>query len=65
MQLSSIDDMRVDGKFKVGSDVPEGQASINALLGECFDIQQELKAAAEDGERAQHPEVNGNPKASD
>ena len=51
--------MRVDGKFKVGSDVPEGQGSINALLAECFDIQHELRVAVENGERAEQPEVNG------
>ena len=42
--------MRVDGKFMVGTDVPEGQGSVNALLAECFDLQYELKVEAEEHE---------------
>ena len=40
--------MRVDGKFLVGSDIPEGQASVNALLADCYDISYELRAQAEE-----------------
>jgi hypothetical protein len=40
--------MRVDGKFMVGQDIPEGQGSVNALLAECFDLSYELRVAAED-----------------
>ena len=47
-QLNSIDNMRVDGKFYVGTDIPEGQGSINALLAECYDIAWELRAAVDD-----------------
>ena len=47
-QLSSIDNMRADGKFMVGSDIPEGQGSVSALLAECFEIQYELKVQAEE-----------------
>ena len=43
--------MRVDGKFFVGSDIPEGQASINALLAECYDLAYELRAAVVDDEK--------------
>ena len=46
--------MRVDGKFMVGSDIPEGQGSVTALLAECFDIQYELKVQAE--ERDAYPD---------
>ena len=49
-KLSSIDNMRVDGKFMVGKDIPEGQGSVSALLAECFDLQYELKVEAEDSE---------------
>ena len=35
--------MRVDGKFMVGNDVPEGQGSVNGLLAECFDQLYELR----------------------
>lgn len=40
--------MRVDGKFMVGSDIPEGQGSVNSLLAECFDLIYELRIEAED-----------------
>lgn len=50
MKLNSIDNMRVDGKFYVGSDIPEGQGSVNALLAECYDIVWELRAAVADEE---------------
>ena len=39
--------MRVDGKFMVGSDVPEGQGSVSELLAECFELNYELRIAAE------------------
>ena len=42
--------MRVDGKFMIGHDIPEGQASVNNLLAECFDMAYELRNAAEDAE---------------
>jgi len=51
MKLNSIDNMRVDGKFLVGNDIPEGQGNVNDLLAECFDLSYELRVAAEtDGE---------------
>ncbi len=40
--------MRVDGKFVVGSDIPEGQGSVTELLAECFDLNYELRVAAEE-----------------
>lgn len=42
--------MRVDGKFYVGSDIPEGQGSVNALLAECYDIVWELRASVAEKE---------------
>lgn len=47
MQLNSIDNMRSDGKFMVGSDVPEGQGQLNALMSECFELAYELRVEAE------------------
>lgn len=47
MKLNSLDDMRVDGKFMVGDDVPEGQAAVTELLAECFDLNYELRLAVE------------------
>lgn len=48
MKLNSIDNMRVDGKFQVGKDIPEGQGSVIGLLSECYDLAYELRTAAED-----------------
>ena len=42
--------MRVDGKFLVGNDIPEGQGSVNALLAECYDISYELRAKGEEND---------------
>ncbi|CAG8043565.1 unnamed protein product [Penicillium salamii] len=50
MKLNSIDNMRVDGKFYVGPDIPEGQGSVNNLLAECYDFVWELRAAVVDEE---------------
>ncbi|KAJ5468592.1 hypothetical protein N7475_006344 [Penicillium sp. IBT 31633x] len=50
MKLNSIDNMRVDGKFYVGADIPEGQGSVNNLLAECYDLVWELRAAVVDEE---------------
>ncbi|KAL9593200.1 MAG: hypothetical protein Q9219_007646 [cf. Caloplaca sp. 3 TL-2023] len=50
MKLHSIDNMRIDGKFMIGSDIPEGQASANSLLAECFELNYELRVQAEDND---------------
>jgi len=47
MKLNSIDNMRVDGKFMIGQDIPEGQGSVNELLAECFELSYDLRVAAE------------------
>ena len=39
--------MRVDGKFQIGKDIPEGQGAVNDLLAECYDLAYELRTAAE------------------
>lgn len=40
--------MRVDGKFYIGSDLPEGQGGVNELLAECYDLCYDLRANADD-----------------
>ncbi|KAK0256759.1 hypothetical protein LTS16_000277 [Friedmanniomyces endolithicus] len=50
MKLNSIDNMKKDGKFMVGNDIPEGQASVTALLAECFDIAYELREQSQQEE---------------
>ncbi|KAI1126317.1 hypothetical protein F5Y10DRAFT_213850 [Nemania abortiva] len=56
MKLNSIDNMRVDGKFLVADDIPEGQGSVTELLSECFDLNYELRIAAEDASGSQTPD---------
>lgn len=53
MQLNSIDNMRVDGKFMVGDEIPDGQGSVTQLLEECFDLAYELRNDAEDSSSAE------------
>lgn len=52
LQLNSIDSMRVDGKFYVGDDIPEGQGSINDLLAQCYDLCYEIRADADEAAEA-------------
>lgn len=61
MQLNSIDNMRVDGKFMVGDDIPEGQGSISELLAECFELNYELRVAAEEAAERQEEEESQSP----
>lgn len=60
MKLSSIDNMRVDGRFIVNGDIPEGQGRLNALLAECFDICYELRTAEADTRT--ETEIEGSPE---
>ncbi|KAK8099180.1 uncharacterized protein PG998_012421 [Apiospora kogelbergensis] len=48
MKLNSIDNLRVDGKFLVSGDIPEGQGSVSELLSQCYDLNYELRVAAEE-----------------
>lgn len=59
MKLNSIDNMKKDGKFMVGNDIPEGQGSVTALLAECFDLAYDLRNEAEDREEEDAPGVSG------
>lgn len=47
MKLNSIDNMRKDGKFVVGKDIPEGQGAVNDLLAECYSLAYDLRNEAE------------------
>lgn len=51
MKLSSIDNMRVDGKFMVGDEIPDGQAAVIQLLEDCFEIAYQLRYQAEENEK--------------
>lgn len=39
--------MRVDGKFMIGTEIPEGQGSINSLLAECYELSHDLRVEDE------------------
>lgn len=52
--------MRVDGKFMVGKDIPEGQGSVNGLLAQCYDLMYDLRLQAEEGDKE-----NGSPDDDD
>ncbi|KAI1211775.1 uncharacterized protein F4807DRAFT_419005 [Annulohypoxylon truncatum] len=64
MKLHSIDNMRVDGKFMVGEDIPEGQGSVAELLAECFDLNYELRVAAESSTGSPTPEPHTKSESS-
>lgn len=51
MKLNSLDNMRVDGKFVVNNDIPEGQGSVSELLAECFELNYDLRVEAEEKEK--------------
>ncbi|KAG9190688.1 hypothetical protein G6011_08776 [Alternaria panax] len=50
MKLNSIDNMRVDGKFMVGDEIPDGQGRVTQLLEECFELAYDLRNDAEDND---------------
>lgn len=60
MKLNSLDNMKVDGKFVVNGDIPEGQGSVTELLAECFDLNYDLRVAAEEFSETNSPKTNGN-----
>ncbi|CAZ79265.1 unnamed protein product [Tuber melanosporum] len=47
MKLASIENMRADGRFMVGNDIPEGQGRVNSLLAECFEICHDLRTSCQ------------------
>ncbi|CAO2658749.1 Nn.00g064720.m01.CDS01 [Neocucurbitaria sp. VM-36] len=47
MKLNSIDNMRVDGKFMVGDEIPDGQGRVTQLLEDCFELAYDLRNDAE------------------
>ena len=59
MKLNSIDNMRVDGKFMVGDEIPDGQGAVTLLLAECFDLAYELRNEAEDSGSAEKSDGSG------
>ncbi|PNS19440.1 UPF0662 protein [Sphaceloma murrayae] len=59
MKLNSIDNMKKDGKFMVGNDIPEGQGAVIALLAECFDLAYDLRNEAEEKSEEDADGING------
>ncbi len=56
--------MRVDGKFMVGNDIPEGQGNVTELLAECFELNYELRVAAEELEEGGNEAPTSQPVVS-
>lgn len=52
MKLNSIDNMRVDGKFMVGDEIPDGQGRVTQLLEDCFELAYDLRNDAEESSSA-------------
>ncbi|OQO05270.1 hypothetical protein B0A48_09037 [Cryoendolithus antarcticus] len=50
MKLNSIDNMKKDGAFRIGDEIPEGQGSCISLLAECFEMAYELRTEAQEKE---------------
>jgi hypothetical protein len=46
LELNSIDNMKVDGKFMVGNDIPDGQGAVIGLMEECFELTTQLQVQA-------------------
>jgi hypothetical protein len=44
--------MRVDGKFMVGEEIPDGQGRVTQLLEECFELAYDLRTDAADNSSA-------------
>ncbi|QPG77226.1 hypothetical protein FOA43_004633 [Brettanomyces nanus] len=64
LKLASIDNDAANGIFKVDGQIPPGQATLTALLAECFDILHELKVdyydkAASNGEFTETENIIG------
>lgn len=67
--------MREDGKFYINGEIPEGQASVTALLSDCFELAYDLRndASEERGEEGtshdapdddeDHEEKHGGPSS--
>jgi hypothetical protein len=59
MKLTSIDNMRVDGKFMIGNEIPDGQAAVVGLLEDCFELAFQLRYQAEENERSDEGDAKG------
>ncbi|KAF1814590.1 hypothetical protein P152DRAFT_456860 [Eremomyces bilateralis CBS 781.70] len=65
LKLNSIDNMRVEGKFMVGNDIPDGQGAVTQLLEECFEIAYDLRNQAEDAETQERGDAGEGEKDDD
>jgi hypothetical protein len=50
--------MKVDGKFMIGNDIPDGQGAVIALMEECFELLYQLREQAEEASEEAEPEVS-------
>jgi hypothetical protein len=48
--------MKIDGKFMVGDDIPDGQGAVIALMEECFELSYQLREQAQEAEASEEAE---------
>ena len=49
--------MKIDGKFMVGEDIPDGQGAVISLMEECFELSYQLREQAEEAEASEETET--------
>jgi hypothetical protein len=49
--------MKIDGKFMVGEDIPDGQGAVIALMEECFELSYQLREQAQGASEEAESEV--------
>lgn len=49
--------MKIDGKFMVGEDIPDGQGAVIALMEECFELSYQLREQAQEASEEAEREV--------
>lgn len=58
--------MKVDGKFMIGEDIPDGQGAVISLMEECFELSYQLREQAQEAnEEAQSDVPAPNPVVID
>ncbi|RKF57820.1 UPF0662 protein C30C2.08 [Golovinomyces cichoracearum] len=48
LKLQCIESMRIDGKFFIENEIPEGQADVIELLEQCYELKDELRLEIEE-----------------
>jgi len=57
--------MRVDGKFMVGNEIPDGQAAVVQLMEDCFELAFQLRYQAEENDKSEEDATDGKVEVDD